>query len=792
MTLNNYILYNMIHGIQLDLIDKLNYLFELSEKRRDDFPNELCTFITTEFNFSSAAIFNYHNSQNIVTLGRSKTAMSIIGANETYSCEECHLSNQDGNYSFQSDPKCQIKISNDSLYEGCTVFNISANKKCLLKLASNSPFAASETNDIQKLVKHIGFLIKLWSKEHDANSETDISKIVESSTTELRTYANSIIGFTSILADDNLTSTQSEYLHTIKSNAQKLLLNINDINELSKLENNKITTKANSININDFVTDIINLFKQKHIGQGIRFDLNTNNLISKTINIDNQKLKFIFFTLTSFLSNITTNKKVEITIEEINSNNFKFMLKSQSTVLTKDKFTSTFVPYSLSSLDELKDTNLTGLSFLLSKKYAEIIGGNLTIEHTDNNVIFNFTIGAKKQNSFESVLGKLPQAGASNDILVIEDDYATSKLMSSYLTKWGYAPTVVNTEKETLSLIQKQKYLAVILDIELPNTNGLELLRKINHNKLSKNTPVIVCSIEADQQKAYLMGAVEYFVKPINYNYLVEILTSYKLRKSSNVLAVDDDLPTLNLVKQAIETAGFNAIAEHISADVMELIKDKNIDLAIIDLDMPHPNGFELIKLIKSDNKFANLPIIIYTGKENFEADLAQIDGLFEHLLSKKSTNIEDLSSAIESMINRVEVPTIEEVIEKEDVIKILLAEDYKHSQIIVTRLLKKNGFPNVVVVENGEEACDIAAKEKFDLILMDMQMPIMNGFEAIEKLRTTPEYKDAPIISLTAFAMKGDREKCIDAGATDYIPKPIDSKEFIEKVKYYTNLIEK
>ena len=124
--------------------------------------------------------------------------------------------------------------------------------------------------------------------------------------------------------------------------------------------------------------------------------------------------------------------------------------------------------------------------------------------------------------------------------------------------------------------------------------------------------------------------------------------------------------------------------------------------------------------------------------------------------------------------------------------IKILLAEDYKHSQIIVTRLLKKNGFPNVVVVENGEEACNIAEKEKFDLILMDMQMPIMNGFEAIEKLRLSQQYKETPIISLTAFAMKGDREKCIDAGATDYIPKPIDSKEFIEKVKYYTNAIGK
>ena len=119
--------------------------------------------------------------------------------------------------------------------------------------------------------------------------------------------------------------------------------------------------------------------------------------------------------------------------------------------------------------------------------------------------------------------------------------------------------------------------------------------------------------------------------------------------------------------------------------------------------------------------------------------------------------------------------------------VKILLVEDYKHSQIIVTRLLKKNDFESVVVVENGQEALDAVKQQYYDLILMDMQMPVMNGFEATRKIRELKEYKDTPIVALTAFAMKGDREKCLDAGATDYIPKPIDSQEFIQKVKYYT-----
>jgi CheY-like chemotaxis protein len=161
---------------------------------------------------------------------------------------------------------------------------------------------------------------------------------------------------------------------------------------------------------------------------------------------------------------------------------------------------------------------------------------------------------------------------------------------------------------------------------------------------------------------------------------------------------------------------------------------------------------------------------------------------LFEELLHKSSTNIEDLADTINAMINRYDEPsTPEEIKDKVDDVKILLVEDYKHSQIIVTRLLKKNNYESIVVVENGAEAVEAVQKQQYDIILMDMQMPVMNGFEATQKIREIAEYKDTPIIALTAFAMKGDREKCLEAGATDYIPKPIDSQEFIQKVKHYT-----
>jgi len=122
---------------------------------------------------------------------------------------------------------------------------------------------------------------------------------------------------------------------------------------------------------------------------------------------------------------------------------------------------------------------------------------------------------------------------------------------------------------------------------------------------------------------------------------------------------------------------------------------------------------------------------------------------------------------------------------------RILFVDDYIRSRIIITRLLAKNNFNNVVVVENGEEAVKMARQQSFDLFIIDMQMPVMNGFEAIEEIRKMLSFISTPIISLSSFTMKGDREKCIEVGATDFMPKPIDSEEFISKVKFYTNTLD-
>ncbi|KAB2838831.1 MAG: response regulator, partial [Melioribacteraceae bacterium] len=402
------------------------------------------------------------------------------------------------------------------------------------------------------------------------------------------------IGFTSILSEDNLSASQAEYVTTIKKNSQSLLLTINDLSELAKIESGKVADVKKQISLKILVDEIASIFKNK-FGNRINYTWNVDDNIPNEINVDDSKLRYILNNLLLFMTSLPQQNSVFISVKPA-GNKVLISIDGKNNSLPTGTEANIFEPFVISKISELRASNLTGLGLTLVKRYVEILGGEIGAANITGgtSVKFSILVGNRLPGSVssggnvESTISQLPKPTADNTkILVIEDDFATSKLLSNYLNKWGYSPTIVNKYDQILSLVEREQYLAIILDIELPNINGLELMRKIKEFHANKSTPIIVCSVEAEQQKAYMMGAVEYFVKPINYNYLVEVLTSYKLRKNSNILCVDDDLPTLNLVKQAIETAGFNSVAENVSANVMNLIKDKDIDLAIIDLDMP-------------------------------------------------------------------------------------------------------------------------------------------------------------------------------------------------------------
>jgi CheY-like chemotaxis protein/signal transduction histidine kinase len=775
---------------KIDFLGKYNDLVLSATRSSADFPNTLCDFITNEFELEAAAIFKVSNNKNLELIGKSYSTKKALSSQSQLNCPNCKsVIKENSELHFNTQSNCNFNLTDQLLNEGCIHIHIEDNQSALLKVAKKTSFSKSEIDNLELIGASLKNLLKLWMVNRGGLGNS-LSTIISNIAQELRTPTNSIMGFASLLNEENLSSTQAEYVDTLKDNAFELLSVINDLIDFSKLESGISKTNLTSVNIHDFLNEIISLFTSKIEKFRIEFIAEIDSSVPNTVKVDTQKLRYILLNILTNSVRMTDHGKISLNISAPSNKRLLIRINDTSPGINAKKSAEFFSPFVLNELHTSKFGNLTGLGLTLSKKYIEYLEGEISISSAvGKGINYNFTISAEIVSSVESQLASLPKpVGGKNKVLVVEDDYATSKLLSNYLSKWGYEPIIVNSGKQALKIVENQQFLSIIMDIILPDANGFELLKQLRENSNTRHTPVIVCSVEAEQQKAFMMGAVEYFVKPINYKYLVEVLTSYKLKRDSNILVVDDDVPTLNLIKEAVEQAGFNAIAESHSSKVIGRIENVSLDLAIIDLDMPEVNGIDLIKMIKSNKNFAKLPIIIYTGKDTYEEDLKKIDGLFSDLLHKNSSNIEDLADTVNAMINSFDEPsTPEEVKKKKDTVKILLVEDYKHSQIIVTRLLKKNNFESIVVVENGLQALEEAQQQQYNLILMDMQMPVMNGFEATQKIRELDNYKETPIIALTAFAMKGDREKCLEAGATDYIPKPIDSQEFIEKVKYYT-----
>ncbi|MCF8267633.1 MAG: response regulator [Ignavibacteriales bacterium] len=713
----------------------------------------VCSSLRTILELDDLSIYKLTLSGELLCLGSSNIDRKV---GQLYACQGCSLINERNNIGINSAEFCELKDNAAAEFNFCMNYPSGANFFLMNACSRNLP----DESAMSLLIDFLQLIDKYYQNDSDfLNLFVNESTVPNPGTNSANT----------VFSDEDRNFFR-EYLIRAKSSG------------ISEFEKSSTPEKE----IFDNILNDLNILLRQNLNSQILPQ--SDNISIHDVYFEKNLLGNILLFITLFLTANKIRQNITIKVEDNVNNNYRFLLNFKNEFFGDIDFRLLKSLFESQSSTELKNFHYT--DFLShSIELVSVSGNKLIFYFDESSFTFEFELKGERMTDFTQTLSQLPKTDGKSNILVIEDDYATSRMMTNYLQKWGYTPKVVNSAEETFQSLKSEHYLAVILDIELPTYNGLELLKELRESPDTKHIPVIVFSVHPEQQKAFLMGAVEYFVKPINYNFLVEVLTNYKLRSNSKILCVDDDVPTLNLIKSAIETSGFIPIAENVSANVMDRISDIDLDLAIVDLDMPYPNGFELIKLIKSSEKFARLPIIIYTGKENFTEDLKEIDGLFDDLLSKRSTSIEALGEAINSMINRYETPPpVEEIIQKEDAVKILLAEDYKHSQIIVTRLLKKNGFENIVVVENGQEALEMAKKEHFALILMDMQMPIMNGFEATGFIRELPEYKDTPIIALTAFAMKGDREKCLESGATDYIPKPIDSKEFIEKVRHFTS----
>jgi len=384
-------------------------------------------------------------------------------------------------------------------------------------------------------------------------------------------------------------------------------------------------------------------------------------------------------------------------------------------------------------------------------------------------------------------------------LLVVEDDLKFARILQDMVKEQGFKVLVATRGDQGLAMAREFKPTAIILDIRLPIMDGWTILDRLKHDPNTRHIPVHIMSVEEGKQRSLQQGAIAYLQKPISSEALGSALTKIKAfveRPVKNLLIVEDDEIQRQSIVELIGNSDVASTAVGTGAEALATLKSGHFDCVVLDLGLPDMNGLELIEQIKQDQNLGNLPIIVYTGKELTHQEETELRRISDTIIVKGVRSPERLLDETALFLHRVQanLPAskrlmLEQLQQNEPILtgkKVLIVDDDVRNIFALTSMLESHQM-QVLYAENGRDGVSVLQNHPdIDLILMDIMMPEMDGYETMQTIRQIEQFQNLPMIALTAKAMKGDREKCIEAGASDYITKPIDNDQLISLLRVW------
>jgi CheY-like chemotaxis protein/CHASE3 domain sensor protein len=384
-------------------------------------------------------------------------------------------------------------------------------------------------------------------------------------------------------------------------------------------------------------------------------------------------------------------------------------------------------------------------------------------------------------------------------LLIIEDDDKFARILLDMARQQGFKGIVALQSKQGLALAQQFEPNAIMLDIHMPEMDGWTVLDRLKHNPSTRHIPVHILSVDERQQRGLKLGAITYLQKPVSPEALNQVLTEIKSfieRQVKNLLIVEDDSIQAQSIIELIGNSDVHSTAVGTGKEALEILRSQHFDCMVLDLGLPDMTGFTLIEQIKLEPRLVKLPIIIYTGKELSRQEETQLRGLAETIIIKNVRSPERLLDETALFLHRVQAnlpapkrQILEQLHQTDPVLanrKILIVDDDLRNIFAITSFLESYHM-EVLFAENGRDGIEkLIANPDINIVLMDIMMPEMDGYETTRAIRQQPQFRSLPIIALTAKAMPGDREKCIEAGASDYITKPVDTEQLLSLLRVW------
>ncbi|HBE52170.1 MAG TPA: hybrid sensor histidine kinase/response regulator, partial [Cyanobacteria bacterium UBA11369] len=384
-------------------------------------------------------------------------------------------------------------------------------------------------------------------------------------------------------------------------------------------------------------------------------------------------------------------------------------------------------------------------------------------------------------------------------LLIVEDDLNFARILLDMARQQGFKGLVASRGDRGLAMARELKPTAIMLDINLPVMDGWTILDRLKRDPATRHIPIHMMSVEEGQQRSLQLGAIAYLQKPVTHETLTQALGDIKGfidRPVKSLLIVEDDEIQRRSIVELIGNTDVASTAVGTGSEALAALKENRFDCLVLDLGLPDMSGIALIEQIKQDPNLRYLPIIVYTGKELSPQEETELRRISDSIIVKDVRSPERLLDETALFLHRVQanLPApkrqILEQLQQNDPIlagkKVLIVDDDLRNIFALTSLLESQRML-VSFAENGRDGITALQNDPdINLVLMDVMMPEMDGYEAMRNIRQIEQFRSLPIIALTAKAMKGDREKCIEAGASDYITKPVDTEQLLSLLRVW------
>ena len=661
---------------------------------------------------------------------------------------------------------------------------------------------------------------------------------------ELRTPLNSILILSQQLAENAsgaLSERQVEFSRNINSSGSDLLHLINDILDLSKIESGTVTVEVEEIPFSSLLETIDRTFRHVAEAKNLPFNVHFASDLPRMMSSDQKRLQQILKNLLSNAVKFTAHGHVDVRVDfakqgwrpdhpvlSLTQQVVAFTVEDTGIGIAPDKQRLIFEAFQQADAGTSRKYGGTGLGLAISRELAGLLGGEIKLSSVQGQgstfilyLPLHFSAPesarlpaepatAKVSLVRERVLLPIPRDELIEDdrssiedgdtvLLVIEDDPHYARILLGLARDTGFKGIVATKGSTGLSLARQYRPAAISLDIFLPDMLGWTVLNQLKLDPATRHIPVQIITLEEERQHGLAHGAFAYLVKEPTTDGLEAAFRRIKAftePRSKRLLIIEDNDIERDSIVELLGHDDVEIVTASSGAEALKALRDHWFDCVVLDLRLPDMTGFDLLDKVRTDPELCDLPVVVFTGKDLTMQEQTRLKAVAKSIVLKDVQSPERLLDETALFLHRVVTdlpPAKQAMLERlhgsNEVLrnrKILVVDDDARNIFALTSLLENHEM-DVISATNGRSAIEIIKRTPdLGIVLMDIMMPDMDGYETMRRIRELADFRTIPILALTAKAMKGDREKCLDAGASDYIAKPVNTDQLLSLMRVW------